>query len=137
MQRYVPRLRGTRIAPWSNKSDAELAALAKQKNINLPELTAQREEQRTAQSIEDLPVPLEWQVAHDEMICDVSELQGLKLVGLQAKMISAHRATLRFSQWPVPAAFILLIAGAVPWLWYFLLRRIAELRSAIGGKPPI
>jgi hypothetical protein len=120
-----------------NASDAELAALAKQKSTSLSELTAMRDEQRTAQSIEDLPVPLEWQITHDELICDVGELQGPKFVGLQATMVSAHRATLGSSQWPVPLALILLSVGSVPWFWYFLLRRIAELRSAIGGKPPI
>lgn len=33
-------------------------------------------------------------------------------------------------------AAIVAILGALPWAWYFLLRRIAELRAAIGGNPP-
>ena len=39
-------------------------------------------------------------------------------------------------KWPRVAAAIVAILGALPWAWYFLLRRIAELRAAIGGKPP-
>jgi hypothetical protein len=39
-------------------------------------------------------------------------------------------------RWPKLAAAIVAILGALPWAWYFLLRRVAELRAAIGGKPP-
>ena len=33
-------------------------------------------------------------------------------------------------------AWVIGTLGVLPWAWYFLLRRIAELRAAIGGKPP-
>jgi hypothetical protein len=38
--------------------------------------------------------------------------------------------------WPGLAAAIIAILSALPCFWYFLLRRIAELRAAIGGNPP-
>lgn len=38
--------------------------------------------------------------------------------------------------WPLWCATILLILAAIPWLWYFLLRRISELRAAISGRAP-
>jgi hypothetical protein len=41
----------------------------------------------------------------------------------------AHTNTLKVA---VPVALVC----ALPWLWYFLLRRIAELRDAIAGKRP-
>ena len=46
-------------------------------------------------------------------------------------------AALRASKsWPPVVAAVIAVLSALPWLWYFLLRRIAELRAAIGGKPP-
>jgi hypothetical protein len=33
-------------------------------------------------------------------------------------------------------AKIVAILGAIPWVWSFLLRRIAEVGAAFGGKPP-
>ncbi len=38
--------------------------------------------------------------------------------------------------WSHVAAAVIAILGALPWAWYFLLRRIAELRAAISGDPP-
>jgi hypothetical protein len=118
-------------------SDTDLAVLAKQRNASLAELIEQRAAQRAAKSIENLSIPSEWRIYHDEMICDAEELQDVKAVGLQAAIVEAHRATLGSQHWPLSVALILLCLAAVPWLWYFLLRRIAELRSAIAGKPPM
>jgi hypothetical protein len=39
-------------------------------------------------------------------------------------------------KWPPVAAAVIAILGALPWAWYFLLRRIAELRAAVSGNPP-
>jgi len=36
--------------------------------------------------------------------------------------------------WALPGAAFVLAFSALPWLWYFLLRRIQELRDAIAGK---
>jgi hypothetical protein len=42
----------------------------------------------------------------------------------------------RSDHWAPRAAGAVLAVLAAPWLWYFLLRRVAELRSAISGDPP-
>ena len=42
----------------------------------------------------------------------------------------------RSDYWTRRVAVVMLAMLATPWLWYFLLRRIAELRVAILGKPP-
>jgi uncharacterized membrane protein len=39
-------------------------------------------------------------------------------------------------KWSRVTAAVIAVLGALPWAWYFLLRRIAELRAAIGGNPP-
>ena len=38
--------------------------------------------------------------------------------------------------WPRVAAAIVAILGALPWAWYFLLRRVTELSAAIRGNRP-
>jgi hypothetical protein len=52
-------------------------------------------------------------------------------------IVSAHKAVVAAAVWPKQVALILVCVGLMPWAWYFLLRRIAELRGAITGKPPI
>jgi hypothetical protein len=37
-------------------------------------------------------------------------------------------------QMPYHIAFVTLVFSALPWTWYFLLRRVSELREAIVGK---
>jgi hypothetical protein len=61
------------------------------------------------------------------------------LVGIHAEIAKAHSAAkaAEAQTWPGVAALVLLCIGAAPGAWYFLLRRIAELRSAISGKPPL
>lgn len=34
-------------------------------------------------------------------------------------------------EWATPVAAIVLVLSALPWRWYFILRRICELREAI------
>ncbi len=46
-------------------------------------------------------------------------------------------ATISASEkWPHVVAAIIAILAVLPWAWYFLLRRVAELRAAIAGNPP-
>jgi hypothetical protein len=54
---------------------------------------------------------------------------------VQAQILAAE-AKGSASDWPSQAALVVALLSAVPWLCYFLLRRVAELRSAIAGKPP-
>lgn len=75
--------------------------------------------------------------APGKMVCDPDELSDVSTTGIQEKLVNAQRAAQASQSWPIPASLILIGIGSAPWLWYFLLRRIAELRSAISGKPPI
>lgn len=71
-------------------------------------------------------------------VCDAEELEtvDVKGQGVQTKLVSAYRAVQQEKLFPrffLIAAFIMVLS-ALPWLWYFLLRRIRELRDAILGK---
>jgi hypothetical protein len=71
-----------------------------------------------------------------EMICAPSELaSGPALKGVQAEVAAANAATFDSVRW-IAGAFVLFAISALPWVWYFLLRRIAEVRAAIAGSPP-
>jgi len=73
----------------------------------------------------------------DNLVCDPNDLDGLSpLKGIQASIVQAHSSERSFREWPLPVALVLLALSAVPWLWYAFLRRMAELRAAIGGNPP-
>lgn len=54
--------------------------------------------------------------------------------GIQAEILKTQRQKVEAESWSVPAAEITLFLSAFPWVWYFLLRRIKELREAIVGK---
>lgn len=70
-------------------------------------------------------------------VCDAATLIELgDTTGTQRQIVDAHWATSAAKD--QPAFFASLIAGLslIPWAWYFLLRRLAELRSALSGKAP-
>lgn len=74
-----------------------------------------------------------------KMICDVEDLIGLDrssepLVGIQADIVAAQRKVWKSKEGPYLAAAVVLVLAGIPWVWYFLLRRIRELRDAIAGK---
>jgi hypothetical protein len=75
---------------------------------------------------------------HFVPFCDAEELSNVevKAGGIQAKIVEAHRAVTDSKTWPLTVALAVFVLGALPWAWYALLRRIGELRAAIGGKPP-
>jgi len=54
--------------------------------------------------------------------------------GTQAQIVAAQHNLRNSEDWPFALAAIVFIISAVPWGWYFLLRRIRELRDAIAGK---
>ena len=73
------------------------------------------------------------------LICDpmdlyLSESSKNPHVGIQAKLVAAQKDVLKSEDWFLPVAIVVLVISALPWLWYFLLRRIRELRDAILGK---
>jgi hypothetical protein len=75
------------------------------------------------------------------LICDANKLTSIldnngKLVGIQAKIVEADSVARNSRSWPLSVALTLFVLSAMPWLWYALLRRIGELRAAIGGNPP-
>lgn len=76
-------------------------------------------------------------------------MDALNTSGLAESIMKAHAdcrkqagsapdpaSTSRSERWPMRAAAIIAILGALPCAWYSLLRRVAELRAAIGGNPP-
>lgn len=72
------------------------------------------------------------------LTCDSATLtveDADKLEPVQAQILAAEAKSKPY-RWPVRAALIVALLSALPWLWYFLLRRIAELRGAFTGKPP-
>jgi hypothetical protein len=90
--------------------------------------------QRSADAFLDRDKP--WK--YDPLVCDRHELKndaGAKLVGLQAEIVAAHDATFDPRPW-FYASLYLSAASAVPWVWYFLLRRVAEVKAAVSGNPP-
>ena len=67
--------------------------------------------------------------------CDPVELaKSGEHVGIQGQLAVAQRDVWRWSDWPFIVCIAILLACSLPWLWYFLLRRIRELREAITGK---
>ena len=73
------------------------------------------------------------------LICEPADLVGMErtgkpLKGIQAQVAALQRDLSNSESWPVPAAIAILFPFVVPWVWYFLLRRIRELRDAIAGR---
>lgn len=54
--------------------------------------------------------------------------------GVQGELARAERQRVQGSDWAVPAALIVAVSLSLPWIWYFVLDRIRELRHAIVGK---
>jgi len=71
-------------------------------------------------------------------VCDGATLLALGTTtdGIQARVSAAYTDRLSSEWWALPFALGILALGAVPWLWYSLLHRIAELRAAFGGQAP-
>jgi hypothetical protein len=98
------------------------------------------------------PKAVPWKPPPGDMVCDPQDLvnvipaipalqPGATLdkpdigYGYQLEVAAAQRGLFDPIDWFIGAA-ILAIASAVPWFWYFMLRRLAEVRAAIGGNPP-
>jgi hypothetical protein len=88
-------------------------------------------------SISDLPpLPAGFKLDQPQLDGNVNLNDTGKLIGIQAKILDVSRAVRSSRSWPLPIALALFGLSAMPWLWYALLRRIGELRAAIGGNPP-
>jgi hypothetical protein len=67
--------------------------------------------------------------------CDPVELAKFgDHVGIQGQLAVAQLDVWRWSDWPFIACVAILFGCTLPWFWYFVLRRIRELREAITGK---
>jgi hypothetical protein len=68
-------------------------------------------------------------------ICDPVELaKSDGYTGIQGQLAAAERDVLRWANWLQRFGIALPVLCSLPWLWYFFLRRICELREAILGK---
>jgi len=68
-------------------------------------------------------------------LCDPVELaKSGGHEGIQGQVAAAELEVLRWADWPLIVGIAILLACSLPWLWYFFLRRIRELREAIFGK---
>lgn len=73
------------------------------------------------------------------LLCDAKELVRLESdsnpsPGIQGQVISAYRVAQESRDWPYLLAFLVIFTTAIPWAWYFFLRRVGELHDAIVGK---
>ena len=73
------------------------------------------------------------------LVCDpvalVSLDDGRELSrNIQTQLAATQRELKESESWSVPAAVVILLLSCLPWAWYFLLRRVKELREAIMGK---
>ncbi len=70
-----------------------------------------------------------------KMQCDPPEVaKSGNHTGVQGQLAAAELARSRWAGWPLILSSVLLLTCSLPWLWYFFLRRIRELREAILGK---
>ena len=70
-----------------------------------------------------------------KLTCDPVELaRSNGYAGIQGQLAAAQREVLRWDNWSPIAAIAMAAVSCFPWLWYFLLRRIRELREAMIGR---
>lgn len=71
------------------------------------------------------------------LVCDPADLAGLRVsdvVGVQKEIVVTQLNVGRALNNSLVLAVIVLVLFAAPYAWYFLLRRIRELRDAIAGR---
>lgn len=67
--------------------------------------------------------------------CDPVQLaKSGEHAGIQGQLAVAQADVWRWSGWPFIACVTISVTCALPWLWYFFLRRVRELHNAIMGK---
>jgi hypothetical protein len=75
----------------------------------------------------------EWQKA--ALVCEPAALSGLgDTKGIQARIVDTQRKVHAWLDSSRFLAILIVTIGVLPYAWYFLLRRIRELRGAIAGK---
>ena len=77
----------------------------------------------------------EWAV-----LCDAKELHAKRLphalpaIDVQHQLVAAQQDVLRVERAVLPLAAVTCVFLALPWTWYFLLRRLREVASAIANR---
>lgn len=68
--------------------------------------------------------------------CDPASLQQNDVRGNNAQnnLLQAYQEQEAWSPWPILVGILTTFISALPWLWYFILRRLAEIRQALLGK---
>jgi hypothetical protein len=67
--------------------------------------------------------------------CDPVELaRSGAHIGIQGQIAAAERDALWWADWPLIACVAIQLACCLPWLWYFFLRRVREVREALVGR---
>jgi hypothetical protein len=111
-------------------SDDEIGSLTAKHDINVFGLLEAREHLKDAVAGLD--------VLWDNESCDPQVLATAPDVRwMYADLLTADRAAAEARSIPFRfVALLIAVVSVLPAAWYFLLRRIAELRAAIGGDPP-
>ena len=69
------------------------------------------------------------------LVCNPEDLSIFESqVGIQAKIVDTQRHGEKWFEQAMLVAIGVAILSGIPWAWYFLLRRVRELRDAISGK---
>ncbi len=70
-----------------------------------------------------------------ETVCDAETLKAINSnTGIQARIVTLYNEIQTIKQWPITVSATILLFSFIPWAWYFILKRIKELREAILGK---
>ena len=70
-----------------------------------------------------------------ELTCSRHELWNLKGGGVQGQIAKANHDQAWWRS-VLPLGFVVPVVMGIPWAWYFLLRRIRELRDVLAGNHP-
>jgi hypothetical protein len=72
------------------------------------------------------------------LVCDPVSLQyrrsELRLTAVQDKILEAQRGSNSWLERTLTLAIVVTLMSAIPYIWYFLLRRVREVRDAVVGK---
>lgn len=69
--------------------------------------------------------------------CNPESLQAVSNLGpngMQGRIVNTYERSIHSRVWSLIAATCIAVVLALPWFWYFLLRRVRELFAAISGK---
>ncbi len=92
--------------------------------------SAQEALRKQQNPLSELVLPCDVRAIEEEMHIRPGE------AGIRGEIVATHEALVASRAWPRPLEIVLGSVGIRPWLWYFLLRRISEIRAALAGNPP-